>query len=324
MEQDEYNRKSEYNYQIIRSDISKLMELLNPFPYSFNSKDFWNYVKTVNTNFKSLKPLKKNEREELWKDFQNLCVKAKSIQKSNNDDFEYKSKKSKEEILHFIKYAKLNASDNSKKSNELLGNAMQLMKSSRLTKDDREKCWVLWKNAKDDVNFESVKKRKNNYNFIKDKVSSMSSTAVYGDPKQALDEIKNIQGILRNYPMDDVYWNEIKSSLATYWNKAQSRLDEHYREKNREYQEKQDNWRRNQEDFIDKLEGFYSNNENFIDKLRDEIDDLRDKIRSAYSDNYINRVEGWISEREYKIAEVMRKNYDLKEKISEVKYNLNK
>lgn len=327
MKTEEYKYKSDQNVQTIESQLSILKEKCHEF--DFRPKPFWDYVKTLNSSFKTLKPIDRNERERLWSKFQGLCEKAKSLQKDANDKFKYQSKESKSNILYYIKEAGLWKKENYSKAQELMGKAMKLMKSSKLTKDDRECCWEEWKRTKDNLTFAKNQERKNNYLIIKEKIVAMSSIAAYYDPKDALKEIKNIQGMLRNYPMDDVYWKEVQESLQRYWNMAQGRLDEHYRQKQRdweskqaEYREKKARWRQKQEDALDRFINIISKNEDYIDRLRSQIDDLEDKMWDG-SDSFKSRASGWVSEKQDKIRDIQNSNSDLEDKIRDIRRQLN-
>jgi len=328
MKPEEYKYNSDKNVGILESEIRELDNLCNEF--NFNPKPFWNSVKSVNNSFKTLKPIEKNERERLWNKFQNLCEKAKSLQKEQNRNYESNSRELRSSIIGIIESADLRSKIDYSGSQEKLGKAMNLMKGAKLTKEDREQCWYKWKKVKDTLSKEKSDERNGNYLNIKDMVVRMSNTAAYGDPKEAMNEIKAIQSKLKQYPMNEVHWNEIKESLARYWNMAQSKLDEHYRakqrdweSKQREYENKKANWRRNQETNLAKFERIVSDNEDFIDRLRDQIRDLENQIYDAWSDDWKYKARGWISEKESKISEVQSNISDLEYKINDIRRSLN-
>ena len=331
MKNQDYIRNSINNYNSIKKRISDLKELLNPFLTSFKPKDFWDYVKVVNNDFKTLKPLTKEHRENLWSEFQSLCETAKQKQKSEQENYKYKSSKNKDEIIYFIKSARLNSKVNYSKSQELMGKALGLMKEKKLTKEDRNECWKFWKKIKDNLSFEKKTERQNNYNYIRSKIVKLSNTVVYGDPKKALEEIKEVQRELKNYPMDEFYWNEVKDSLAKYWNKAQLRLDEYYREKKRdweakqkEYTERKANWIYKQELALEKFKSIIRKNEEYIENLREQIDKLEDQMYGSSSSSFKSRASGWISEKLSKISDIQSSNSDLEYKIRDIRNQLNK
>lgn len=330
MKPEEYKYNSDKNVGILEGEIRELDNLCNEF--NFYPKPFWTFVKSVNNSFKTLKPIEKHERERLWNKFQSLCEKAKNLQKEQNRSYESKSRELRSNIVAIIESADLHSKINYSGSQEKLGRAMDLMKGSKLTKEDREHCWYKWKTVKDTLSKEKSDERNENYLIIKELIVSMSNTAAYGDPKQAMDEIKSIQNKLKSkqYPMSENHWNEIRESLARYWNMAQSKNDEHYRNKQkdweskqREYEEKKANWRRNQENNLAKFERIVSNNEDFIDKLRDEIRDLENQIYDAWSDGFKDKARSWISQRESKISEVQSNISELEYKINDIKRGLN-
>jgi hypothetical protein len=327
MDSKEYEIKTSDNNHKIKKQLSELAGICNDFV--FDSKRFWSYVKLVNEAFKSLKPLKKEDRESLWREFQSLCEKAKEIQSRANRNFESNSREKREQIIAKIKFADLNSKINYPKSQNLLGEAMSEMKAAKMTKDDRNKCWELWKKIKEGLNYEKSQERKSNYNIVKEKISQMSNTAVYGEPKDALNEIKQIQSELKKYPMDDIYWQEVQSSLKLYWDKAQSRLDDYYREKqrnweakNREHEEKKQSWRRKQEGAQERFTDLISKNELYIDRLRNQIDDLRSQMYDG-SASFKSRASGWVDEKLEKISDIQRTNSDLEYKIEDIRKQLN-
>lgn len=328
MNPEDYKINSDKNVRIIKNQIQELNDLNNE--YGFKPKPFWTLVKSVNVNFKTLKPIEKTEREKLWLKFQDLCEKAKSLQAQQNRDFESKSSQSRSNIIGLIDSANLRSKIDYSGSQNTLGKAMNLMKESKLTKEDREHCWSAWKKVKDVLSKEKSDERSSNYLRIKEMVSSMSRTAVYGDPKEAMNEIKAIQSKLKQNPMNDVHWNEIKDDLARYWNIAKGKLDEHYKAKQhdwesrqREWKEKQANWRSNQERNLTKFTRIVSDNENFINRLRDQIGDLESQIYDAWNDDWKSKARGWISEKESKIAEVQRNISELEHKINDIRKQLN-
>ena len=328
MKPEEYKYNSDKNVGILEREIRELDKLCNEF--NFNAKPFWNFVKSVNNSFKSLKPIEKNERERLWNKFQSLCEKAKKLQKEQNRNYESNSRELRSSIIGIIESADLRSKIDYSGSQEKLGKAMSLMKGAKLTKEDRELCWYKWKKVKDTLSKEKSDERNGNYLNIKGMVVRMSNTAAYGDPKEAMNEIKAIQSKLKQYPMNEVHWNEIKESLARYWNMAQSKLDEHYRAKQRDWesnqrqhQEKQANWRRNQEVNLDKMEKIVSNNEDYIDRLRGQISDLESQIYSAWNDDFKSNARGWIAEKESKISEVQGDISNLEYKIKDIRRSLN-
>lgn len=328
MSPEEYKEKTRYNRSVLKSKIKELAEFCDWF--SFQPKKFWPYTKIVTEAFRTYKPLTPEDRSELWDEFQSLCKTAKEKGDSERIQFVTKSETARNEIFYLIKEANSYSKINVPRAQELLGQAMSNLKASKLTKEHNNECFEYWKKIKDELNWEKNEKRSANYRYIKSMIVDVSNTAVYGDAKEALDEIKHIQSQLKNYPMDEVYWKEVKSSLATYWNKAKSRLDEHYRQKRQDYEsdqqkwkEKQANWRYNQEQHLEKFERMVSDNEDYIDKLRDQIRDLESDIASAWNDGWKSKAQGWVAEKEAKIAEVQDSISGLEYKIRDIRNSLN-
>ena len=58
---------------------------MNDMLYGPDLKDFWADAKEVSELFRETKPLRKDDREELWDEFQGLCDRARDIQEEKNE-----------------------------------------------------------------------------------------------------------------------------------------------------------------------------------------------------------------------------------------------
>ncbi|MCQ1536669.1 hypothetical protein FTO70_13520 [Methanosarcina sp. KYL-1] len=86
---------------------------------------------------------------------------------------------------------------------------------------------------------------------------------------------------------------EVQHDHDCWWNNYNS----HRAQKRSEFQEKvRDNIRKNEERL--------RKASNALEKARAHADDLRDKINSAWSDDYRDRVYGWLSEEERRIEDI--------------------
>lgn len=243
--------------------------------------------------------------------------------KNQQSQFVANSENTKNHIVGLINTANMRSKVDRSGSNRMLGKAMDELKNAKLTKEDRETCWQRWKSVKNELNKERQQEKEENYLKIKGRIIAMSNTAVYGDAKQALEEIKSIQRDLKNHPMDEVYWKEVKSSLATYWDKAKARLDEYYREKQRNWEVKHSQWRSKQESVLSKFESMISNSEAFISRRRREISKLESDMYGG-SDSFRSRAAGWIADKEADIASAQSQISDLECKVSDIRNQLNK
>lgn len=72
------------------------------------------------------------------------------------------------------------------------------------------------------------------------------------------------------------------------------------------------------EEFLERLEGMVTRDEAFRSRLQDQISDLESQRDSAWSDSFIERVGGWISEKEGKVDEVESQIQERRDKIDDV------
>jgi hypothetical protein len=93
--------------------IRKLSLLTVPIredrPIITKYQDFWNQARQISTLFKTLKPLAREDRELLWKRFNDLCGEIKVKQKSEYGTLESVSKGHYDEIMNLLEKAVLPA-----------------------------------------------------------------------------------------------------------------------------------------------------------------------------------------------------------------------
>ncbi|MFT3912443.1 MAG: hypothetical protein QM737_23650 [Ferruginibacter sp.] len=78
----------------------------------------------------------------------------------------------------------------------------------------------------------------------------------------------------------------------------------------------------NQLGFLEKQEARYTSQQDYLNKLHDQMEDLEDKLATAWTDDFKNKVTGWIDEKNAKISEVENSLPDIEEKITDVKKNI--
>ena len=84
-EDDPWLKDAHANAERLDREIKKLSSLTAPIrsnlPIVTKYQDFWSLAKSVSTLFREMKPLAKNDRELLWKQFNALCWEVKEHQK---------------------------------------------------------------------------------------------------------------------------------------------------------------------------------------------------------------------------------------------------
>jgi len=68
----------------------------------------WSHAKRISQLCKQLKPLKKDDREDLWARFSSVCEEIKQKQQSEHQERVWKSKRHLENILSEISHAEVN------------------------------------------------------------------------------------------------------------------------------------------------------------------------------------------------------------------------
>lgn len=208
-----------------------------------NYHSFWTHAKNISKLFKELKPLKKEDREELWSRFSSTCDETKQKQQTEHQERLWKSKKHRSDILSKIFSAEVNT---------LFGfDPPDLEEMKRLSQ-------VL----------------KHAGQMLSDNKSEM-----LGEHKQeCFDEIKNVRRA------HDAWWEDLT------------------RHRNRKHENFQSKVR-------DNLEKNYERHRKATEALRSclrSADELRDKISSAYNDDWASNARVWLSDLEEKISDIER------------------
>lgn len=90
--------------------IEKEIDSLSNGHWDMFKKDyrsFWEHAKKISQLFKTVKPIKKEDREELWTKFSSACDEAKRKQQSEHQDRFAKSKNLRDDILYDISSAEV-------------------------------------------------------------------------------------------------------------------------------------------------------------------------------------------------------------------------
>jgi NADH dehydrogenase/NADH:ubiquinone oxidoreductase subunit G len=206
-------------------------------------RSFWAHAKNISKLFKELKPLKKEDREELWSRFSSTCDETKQKQQTEHQERLWKSKSHRSDILSEISSAEVNT---------LFGfDPPDVEEMKRLSQ---------------------VLKRAGQ--MLSDNKSEM-----LGEHKQeCFEEIKNVRRA------HDAWWADLTRHRDRKRENFQSRVREN-------------------------LEKNYARHRKATEALRScerSADELRDKISSAYNDDWASDARGWLSDLEDKISDIER------------------
>jgi len=192
------------------------------------------------------------------------------------------------------------------------------MGGSKLTKEDREACWKYWREVNGSIDSKVKQTQQMNYWRVDAEAGDAFNAAYSGDPYDALNMIKSVQKIVGGAYLEQYQRTALRDKLDDAWQKATSRIGE----KKEEKRKKHEDWRERMEDNIARWEGRIEGSEAFISRLEGQIEELGDKVRNAWSANYVLTASGWIVEKYAKIAEVREQIGDLEAKIEDVKAKL--
>lgn len=255
-EKEKFIENARKNARTISSEIDELSRI------EVNSSDTFTKYRDKSQKvldlFKSLKPLLNEDRENLWNSFQQVSNEHRKKQEERKKQRAYASTRKKDIVVSTIRDAKNYASgdlESLMKADELLKTANERMRpgwtdgfstldgffhasDGKMSKEDLEYCWQLWNETREKINYRRKEIFSNNYHNINSKISSISDTAVYGDPYEALKAIKEVRGEVFSHPMSRENKDSLLKSLDEWWHKANVRIQE----KKKEKEAKQKEW----------------------------------------------------------------------------------
>ena len=198
----------------------------------YHYREFWSHAKEILEMFKTLKPLLREDRERLWSMYSNICKESKNRQA----DERIESGRNREIVESLITDAYHQAegvSDREEldKAKSMQSETLRIMKERRLLRKDREHCWKYWREVHEKIFWRRRELWESNFLYAKEESGSCLSTAYYGDPYEALEEIKGVQRAMHGVYMSRDQRREIYDILSDAWNKATSRISEIKEEK---------------------------------------------------------------------------------------------
>ncbi len=286
---------------------------------------FWGQVKETNELFKSLKPIKKEDREQLWERLNRVC---EEVKRKQNQEYETKGKASKSEkdiIRDLVKQAHnwgdgARETEDIRQGNSRLRQAMDKLKGNRvLLKQDHEECFQAWEEAKNALNYGRERILENNWNHIHSDINDILHKAQYGNPYEAQDDIKEFnKSTMKGVSLSSGKYQEARDLLDLAWRTASERIAEEKRGKNSRAEE----WRSRQESHIERWQTSIEKAEATISRIQDEIRDCGRMQSEAATSEFADTVQGWIYEKEEKIRVREDSIRDLEGKIRDVEQKL--
>jgi hypothetical protein len=301
-------------------------------------REYFAHAREIAELFKSLKPLRQNDRERLWREFNDI----RDAVRKRLEHLGHVSKQKRELVEGRIKEALgwANAAatkEDLQKADEILKIAIEWMKDGWaqfpgateffesiegnegiLLEADRDACWKLWKEAKETLRYRRKDIQEASYRKIRSAADSALYQAQNDNPHDALKEVKECGQALATSYMSKEQREEVRSVLDTAWKTAISRIEAHRGESRRKHLQwvaRQEQWIEQQESWIRKTTERIEGSHEFISRLESQIDDLREQIASARTEEHADRVRGWVEEKYDKIAEVNRQIEEAEDKI---------
>lgn len=334
----------EHNSKINADRISKEIEALrNGHWKGFTQRDyraFFSHSKEIVKLFKTLKPLKKDDREKLWDDYTRICEQTRFKRDDEKKTREAKSKSEKGICLRYIQNATHAAKgaqnrDDIQKARLAFDNARSEMKdrSHNMLRDDTQECWQNYKSGRETLNFRIKELQELSYSSAQKAVSDARNALNYNDnPYDALKGYNEAQSKTKGLYLNKDQSQWIRSEFNEIWHSITLRIEEHKREKKRKHEEwlrlkeekerKHQEWINRQKDKISHWENTVRKIEDSISRLESQISDLEYKRSTARSDDFFSRCSDWITEkqravsdRESTLRELERKISDLRNKI---------
>jgi len=108
---DPWKQRACENAEGLEKEIARLSLLTGPIreelPLITKYQDFWNQARCITTQFKQVKPLAKEDRDRLWKQFSDLCGEVKTKQGLEYGTLQKLSQGHYDEIMALLEWAVL-------------------------------------------------------------------------------------------------------------------------------------------------------------------------------------------------------------------------
>ena len=308
--------------------------------------EFWARAKEISSIFKTLRPLQKTDQDRLWARFSRICEEMKvtqeqereyrrdqSSQKRNQIEAKIeevhslatsaedvdglsKAKGSLDELLAWLRNDQSSAevteaADTSAESSS----SDEASNEVRLLREDRQACWVKWREVNDIIQRRRQEMWDSNYHELKTEAAEALKISCDGNPYDGLAAVREIQENMRAAQMSKSQREEIRQLLNDAWEKSMVRVNEVSEERKIKHQE----WLDRMEGHLERWTDLMRKNEDVIARLEDQIHHLEEEANNARTDEYAERVQGWIGEKRQKIKDIQETNRGLEEKINSVK-----
>ncbi len=318
---DGYREKAQDNAKRLRGEIEKLNSKHRDFTFSkgpfIKFKEFWDHSREMTELFKTLKPLLKEDREELWASFRTICDNTKRKENEERDRFFYNSKEKKElawidmnEAYHYGHGAQ--GKKDIESANFHLQKALARLKDTtvRLTKEHSQECWDKYNEALRAIRYRREELQELSYENLRGiayDVLTLSKINPFDAGKKMKYFFERLkEGYINKEQREDLmkiideareHMNYKFEELRKEKERKQKEWEERQRERERkqkEWEERQRERERKQREWEEKKKEWERNRHERIDRLRGVLDGMessRDK-----QEEYARRVESQIDD----------------------------
>jgi len=310
-------------------------------------KQFWADAKDLNELIRSFRFLDADALAPYRQRVDAACEKVKAHQDTLSQKSEKVSQTKRAYIEAKIQEAKELIPTDNQKSQRVLREALACLKDDwsgakdlqldekernvRMTRDDHDASWLLWKQVNEECFVHFKEQKQNNYIAISNDVFALGETVENADPRDALDAIKEFQKKLKGLVLEKTDWEELRLTLNKYWERADQRFKtlkgqmKEGRMKRATHMEKRiEFWKVRQEANIQKFNELISKNFDVITRIEQHTEKLQGDLEAARSEQFKTKVEGWIKEQQDKVAAIQKANRELNEKIADIESKMSK
>ncbi len=313
-----------------------------PLDASFDFKEFWAYTKATNERIRSSKFLDPEILAGLRSRVDAACERVKQYQDTRSAFVDGVSALKRKYIEERISRAKEIIESDNNKSQLLLREILPLLKDEwkktmpdlsltddevniKMNKDDREACWLYWRQVNDQCFIFHRELKQNNFIRLRNELYALADIVNNAEPLDALTAIKEFQKTLKGTVMEKSDWDEVRAEVNSLWERADQRFktfksqrSQDRIERRKKMDKHREHWRVRQETNIQKFNDLISKNFDVITKIENHIEKLQGDLLRARNNDFKAKIETWINEQQDKIADIQKANRELNQKIASV------
>jgi hypothetical protein len=324
-EQQRWENQAKANHDRIRSELDSLSNghwsnLQRDF------RGFFEHSRRILDLFKTLKPLRREDREKLWNRYRTLCDEAARKRDHERQNFEASSESEKRLIVARAREARTYAAaattgDDFRQASQQLAGARDRLREAKdkLTRSHSSECWEALNEAHKALHDARFNRWSLNYSLAKDAVGAAVNAIHYASkPHDALVGLKEARARTKGLYLNREQAEHIRREFDALWDKVKAQMDE----RRRANEQKHTEWQSRQRDNLARWDERVSRLQDTVRRLNDQVRELEDKRRSARSVDFERRVSDWIDEKLRKTSDIESTIRELERRIDDVRGKL--